>query len=226
MSDGSFEVCRGEHMLQLCSSGMDSLLLTTVALAYGNTVRPLFVDFGFPWEPTEYVSLVELHRRLAHPALQEVARIKVAGDILLGRNWIFSGEIPQWENGILTNAIIGRNACLITLAHTYAVAHGFRHVMIGFTSHSYPDTQVQFLDTLMTALNAGMGSEIELHYPMPGATTSMIQDFVAEHAEIPWSKAFSCYRPLGTDACGKCYKCTETALRRKNWKIAERQASG
>jgi 7-cyano-7-deazaguanine synthase in queuosine biosynthesis len=216
----SFAVCHGQRLVQLCSSGMDSLLLTSVALEYGNELCPLFIDFGFPWEEAEFAALNRIHTRINNPRLHPAVRLSLTGRELLTENsWIYSSEVPQWENGILTNMIVGRNSCLITLAHSFAIARDIKHIVIGFTSHSYPDAQPGYLTALMEALNVGMNSQVELHFPMPTADLALIRQFVAYHSEIPWDESLSCYRPTTTSRCGNCYKCTEVTLRRRAWGI-------
>src|ERR1700719_3417552 len=178
-----FALCHEERLLLLTSSGMDSMLLTSVALAYGNIFQPLFLSFGFPWEADEYRHLIRAHEVMTDPCLLTLVSVTVSGD-LLGDDWIARGEVPQWENGILTNSIVGRNICMLSLAATAAVSHGFWHLCIGISSHSYADAQEAFLKEWLRAAHFGVSDQLMLYYPLPSASDAEIASFVADHPAI------------------------------------------
>lgn len=209
-----------DKLLILMSSGMDSLICTDLAIANNNAVQPLYIHFGFPWEDAELAALRVILAEIASPALRGLIVVSVDGRALLGDNWIFSGAVPQWELGILTNEIAGRNPCLLALAFTAAARLDFDHVSLGITSHSYRDAQVKFLEEYVSALCLGLGRTIKLHTPIASSAPEEVASYARERSDIPWGLAFSCYRPVGHQRCGACYKCTETRLKREQWGVA------
>lgn len=199
---------RRRPVCALVSGGADSAVLVAEMLAAGREVHPLYVRCGYLWERAELFWLRKLLRALEHPLLKPLSVAELPMGPLLGEHWGLHGRgVPAlgaaWDSVFLP----GRNALLLTVAAVFAARRGIGEVCLGvLEGNPFPDASPRFLKALQTALRRGAAPGLVISAPFRHVGKRRL---LARHPGLPLHLTFSCLKPRGVRACGRCSKCEE-----------------
>lgn len=199
----------------LLSGGLDSAVLTGLALEEGVEVRPLYVRQGFTWEDEE---LRAARRFLAELGAESSGRLRplciatsLAADGSTGGEgqWAVDTTIDAPDEASPDEAVYlpGRNLALLTQAAILAHAHGLKRIQIGVLgSNPFPDATDKFFAAFEAVAEAALATPIRVERPLASMSKS---ELLRRGAGFPLGETLSCLRPEVGLHCGRCNKCAE-----------------
>ena len=197
----------------LASGGFDSSVLLADLLERGHEVHPFYVRSGFYWEKAELHWLKLFLKKLKHKRLKPLTIAEVPMRWIMGGHWSLSGKgAPSsraaWDSVYLP----GRNLLLLSQAGVYAATHGIPIVALGvLRGNPFADSRPKFLKDMESAINDALRSRLKIEAPYTQLAKSQVARLAARLGKrFPLELTFSCLRPRGLSACGKCSKCGET----------------
>ncbi len=117
---------------------------------------------------------------------------------------------PDEETGLPNTFVPGRNLIFLTFAAAFAYQRKIAHLVTGVaqTDYSgYPDCREDTMNSLQTAIQQGMESEIRIHTPLMHLSKKETVELARELGALPaMAMTHTCYngeRP----PCGHCAAC-------------------
>ena len=117
---------------------------------------------------------------------------------------------PDEESGLPNTFVPGRNLIFLTFAAAFAYQRNIAHLVTGVaqTDYSgYPDCREETMNSLQTAIQRGMESEVQIHTPLMHLSKKETVELARELAALPaMAMTHTCYngeRP----PCGHCAAC-------------------
>ncbi len=117
---------------------------------------------------------------------------------------------PDEETGLPNTFVPGRNLIFLTFAAAFAYQRKIAHLVTGVaqTDYSgYPDCREDTMNSLQTAIQQGMESEIQIHTPLMHLSKKETVELARELGALPaMAMTHTCYngeRP----PCGHCAAC-------------------
>lgn len=117
---------------------------------------------------------------------------------------------PDEESGLPNTFVPGRNLIFLTFAAAFAYQRNIAHLVTGVaqTDYSgYPDCREETMNSLQTAIQRGMESEVQIHTPLMHLSKKETVELAQELAALPaMAMTHTCYngqRP----PCGHCAAC-------------------
>lgn len=196
----------------LASGGFDSCVLIADLLERGYEVHPFYVSSGFYWEKAELHWLRRFLSALKSRRLKPLTVAETPMSWLMERHWSLTGKgVPSsraaWDSVYLP----GRNLLLLSQAGVYAATRGIRLVVLGvLRGNPFADSKPRFLKDMESAINDALRSNLRIEAPYTRLGKAEVARLAARLAErFPLELTFSCLRPRGVRACGRCSKCAE-----------------
>lgn len=196
----------------LSSGGLDSAVLTADLLKRGWEVHPLFVRCGHYWERAELHWLRRYLRRLKRePFGKRLRPLTVAPAPVgwaLGRHWSLDGKgVPPkgspWDSVFLP----GRNITLLSQAGLLCGRRGLDAAVLAvLKGNPFADATPEFFRLMAAATGLSLDRRVAILAPYRGLSK---REVLRRGAGLPLELTFSCLRPAGLKACGRCSKCEE-----------------
>jgi len=189
--------------VNLVSGGVDSILVGVLGREAGQTVHPLFIDYGQRARQREWLACTGLHGRLG---LTRPRRVNVTG---FGR--LVRSGLTDPERNLVSEAFTpGRNALFLLMGAAYACEVGARAVAIGLIDEPasiFPDQRTEFLDRIQSAITNAVGRNVAIVAPL----IQMRKAEVLSLAKLYGIKGTYWCHKGGPKACGRCISCQERA---------------
>lgn len=186
-------------IIHLLSGGIDSTVMLYDLHTNGEKVRCLLFDYG--QRHVQELTFAKWHCRRLGVFFELIELPKLYGSDLTGRG-----------KGVV---VPNRNAVFLSVAISYAVAHGFELVTIGCNKDDaevFPDCRVNFIMAFNYAMSAaGYSQQVSARY------SDKPKWWIMQHGNelgVPWKQTWSCYRG-GLKPCGKCLACKKA---KEAWK--------
>jgi len=184
-----------DTVIVLLSGGVDSIATATHASNQGRLVALLFVDYGQP-------AMAEERKAASLAALRLGVKLQeVTTEIPLGTMSDDAGNAGA-------RVVPGRNAVLISLAVSTAVAQGIDAVWMGATIGdriNYPDCMAEWFRVMSEAMRMAYGVDVRA----PLVYQSKRRAITLLGADYPIEQTCSCYTPVDGKVCGTCNGCFE-----------------
>lgn len=186
----------------LVSGGIDSIVVCKLIEKQGDSIYPLFIDYGQlaakkEWEACQFL--------LSDRGFPKAERIDVSG---FGQ--VISSGLTDKTKDIQNPFLPCRNLLFLTLAASYAHTKGCKAIAIGLLnekSHLFPDQTEGFIVNANFAINSALDDNFIILTPLIQFSKSDVIQ-LAEEYSIPLQKTYSCHS--GEDVyCGKCVSCKE-----------------
>jgi 7-cyano-7-deazaguanine synthase len=185
----------------LASGGLDSTLVSVMALEEGLVAFPLFIDYGQRAAAREWKACRSTYKALGLPS---PTRLDVKGFGKLIR----SGLTDATRDVVADAFTPGRNLMFIVLGASYAVKVGASAVSIGLLSeqfHIFPDQTVAFLKSAALTASEAMGQRVDVVAPLIEFSKKQVI-LLAQQRGIDGT--YSCHVG-GEVPCGRCISCRE-----------------
>lgn len=188
-------------IVSLVSGGLDSSLMSVMAKENGNTLYPLFINYGQLGLEKEWSACKKVHREfnLPEPKLMDISGYG---------NTIESGLTSKYKHVKDEAFLAGRNLILLTMGAAYAYQNRANAVAVGFLKEHtaiFNDQTDIFLEKAQDTIRYTMGFDIDILTPLRGFYK---KDVVALAKQKNIYDTYSCHS--GTDTpCGKCIACEE-----------------
>lgn len=201
-------------VVSLISGGIDSSIMTGLALESGAYVWPLYVRQCFVWEEPEE-SVVRNFLGAIRPDLRislddlHTSCIAVPGSF--PSRWAVDDAVAPPQSDTEDEAVYlpGRNLALLSAAAILARSVGAHRILLGvLDGNPFPDTSPAFLRTFERLVREGMGWEVSIETPLARLTKSEVLQL---GARLPLRHTLSCLAPEDGRHCGRCNKCAERA---------------
>lgn len=190
-------------IIALVSGGIDSAVMCKIIEKQGESIFPLFMDYGQIAAKKEWSACQQLFKECKFPSPAKVD--------LSGYGKIIPSGLTDINKDIFKNAFLpGRNMLFLLVGAAYAHSLGEKTIAIGLLSektHLFPDQTREFIVNTNFALNSALGDDIIIVTPLINfSKPDTIK--LACHYNIPLDKTYSCHS--GHDKyCGKCISCRE-----------------
>jgi 7-cyano-7-deazaguanine synthase len=188
-------------LVALVSGGLDSALMTLLAVEEGIEVHPLFINYGQKAAARELKACRAVFRArdLPKPTVMNVAGF--------GR-LIESGLTSDRQDTFLDAFLPGRNLLFLLLGAAYAYQVGAGAVAIGLLTEKtslFPDQTAAFTRQAERLLTRTLGRPIAVLTPLMGMHKAGVVEL--SHAK-GLSGTYSCHQG-GPEPCGRCVACRE-----------------
>jgi 7-cyano-7-deazaguanine synthase len=188
-------------IVNLASGGLDSSLISVLALEQNIPVFPLFVDYGQRSVEMEWKACCDVHKTIN---TSKPVRMDISG---FGKV-ILSGLTSE-SLDIRKNAFTPcRNLLFLVVGASYAYQLGVDSVAIGLLSEQFslfPDQREEFIHQAENTITAALGKKIKIMTPL----SEFSKDDVVKLAHKKGlTNTYSCHAG-GLLACGKCISCLE-----------------
>jgi 7-cyano-7-deazaguanine synthase len=196
----------------LLSGGMDSSTLAYLAKSKGYEILALHLNYGQRTESRELASAKKIASLLHTRAFVEINLdyFSKFGASSLTDKEIAVEEFDPARAHMPTTYVPFRNANLLSIATSFAEAHGADAIFIGVQSldySGYPDCRPEFIEAFQKVINLGTKdtTKISLFAPFIHMTkTDILRAGMA--LGVPYEFTWSCYRNE-EKACGTCGSC-------------------
>jgi 7-cyano-7-deazaguanine synthase len=194
----------------LVSGGLDSAALIARALEEGDEVHPLFVRCGFVWERAELHAIRRQLRALRGPRLKPLAVVDASGLCRWPEHWSHGAPgTPAADSPWDSVYLPGRNLLLIVCAATYCRRRRVGRIQLGtLKGNPFADATTSFRRAAGLVAGASYGLRLKVEAPFSLWTKGRVARRWPELVPL----SFSCLRPRGLRACGRCSKCEERLL--------------
>ena len=189
------------RLVTLVSGGIDSIVMSMLAVEEGHTLFPLFVDYGQLAKDLEWAACKQLHETLGLPAVKSMDLSGFGGVVPSG---ITDEELRINEDAFLP----GRNLLLILAGAAYAYSLPADAVALGIIDpsvHLFPDQTSAFADRCEGIVYTAMGARIGVVTPLIDFTK---RDVLALAGARGVSGTYSCHGGA-VQPCGECISCLE-----------------
>ncbi len=181
----------------LFSGGVESTCLLYMYLKKGLLVYPIYIKAGYPWEDLELENAkgLWLYTKKRYRNLMPIRVLHTINPEKLSKR--------SHERDLF---IPLRNLSLLSLAGSYAMLKGIKHVAIGSLGiYPFPDNNAEYMNRLQSLMG------LQLLTPFMGMEKYEVLKRFSE--EVPLERTLSCIRPkklMGKIVpCGRCEKCKE-----------------
>ncbi|MCK5225987.1 MAG: 7-cyano-7-deazaguanine synthase [Planctomycetes bacterium] len=188
-------------IVNLASGGLDSSLISILALEQNISVFPLFIDYGQRSVEMEWKACCNVHEKIKTP---EPIRMDISGFgkvILSG----LTSELLYIRENAFTPC---RNLLFLVAGASYAYQLGVDSVAIGLLSEQFslfPDQREDFIRSAEDTITSALGKKINITTPL----SEFSKDDVVKLAhQKGLTNTYSCHAG-GLRACGKCISCLE-----------------
>jgi len=194
----------------LVSGGLDSAALMARFLEAGDEVHPLFVRCGFVWERAELAAIRRQLHALRSPRLRPLFVVDARGLCRWPEHWSHGAPgTPAADSPWDSVYLPGRNLLLILCAATYARRRGVGRIALGtLKGNPFADATPAFRRAAAKVAGASYDTKLSVEAPF----SRWSKGRVARRWPALIPLAFSCLRPRGMRACGRCSKCEERRL--------------
>lgn len=188
-------------VVALVSGGLDSALMSVLAVEEGLRVHPLFIDYGQRAAAREWAACEALHAKHGLPAPQHMA--------LTGFGKLVRSGLTDPSRRVNEDAFMpGRNLMLLVAGAAYAHDVGARAVAIGLLDEAdrlFPDQSSEFLKGAEQLIRLAMGAPISITAPLARFKKADVMT-LASARDIDGT--YSCH--VGAEQpCGACVSCLE-----------------
>ncbi len=199
----------------LMSGGLDSAVLTGLALEEGVEVRPLYIRQGFTWEDEELRAAQRFLTKLGADGPGLLRPLCIATSLAPGGSkrregrWAVDKTIDVPDEASPDEAVYlpGRNLALLTQAAIVAHAHDLARIQIGVLgSNPFPDATDEFFAAFETVAEAALATPIGVERPLASMSKT---DLLRRGSGFALGETLSCLRPEEGLHCGRCNKCAE-----------------
>lgn len=201
-------------VVALISGGLDSSIMTGMALERGDLVWPLYVRQGFVWESAEEGCVRHFLERLnsnLRARLGELQTACLSAPRSFPSRWaVDSGEAPpNAETADDAVYLPGRNLALLTAAALTARSVGAHMIQLGILSDNpFPDATPAFIAGFERLAREALKWDLRVEMPLAHLTKSEVLQL---GARMPLGQTLSCLAPVEGRHCGRCNKCAERA---------------
>jgi len=189
------------RIVPLVSGGLDSTLMTLMAVESGYTVYPLFVDYGQRSRNQELAACrrLFLERHLPEPKVADIS----------GYGALISSGLTDLRKDVFLDAFLpGRNLMFILIAAAYAYQVQARAIAIGLLderSSIFPDQTRSFVTSAEKLISTALSAKLLVLTPLMSLTKA---DVVRLAKRRGLTRTYSCH--LGQpEPCGVCVACRE-----------------
>lgn len=215
---------RNQHGLVVCSGGLDSTTVATLAAKECDTLMLLHFLYSCKAEDREVVAVAEVTKQLA--ARYPLKRIEYQ---LVDMSWLGKLGGSSLTDPLRTVAageagaefahewVPARNTSMIGIAAAYADRYNLHRMYLGLNleeSGAYADNTIEFYDHFNRALAVGTQSRVQIYNPLANMMKHEIVK-LALQIGAPIDHAWSCYLG-GQKSCGVCGPCF---MRRKAFEM-------
>jgi len=201
-----------DRAVVLVSGGMDSATAVYEAMDRGYEPYLLHTSYGQETENKERECATDLAAEIDAPEFLhvETEHLAAIGASSLTDDEIAVGDADTDSDEIPASYVPFRNANLLSMAVSFAEAHGCSAVFIGAHSEDfsgYPDCRPAFFEAFQGVVDAGTRPETEIELVAPFVEWSKTE-IVERGLElgVPYGITWSCYRSE-SPACGTCDAC-------------------
>lgn len=190
-------------VIALVSGGIDSTVMCKIIENEGETVIPLYINYGQLATEMEWSACKELYELCKLPSPNKL-------DIPGYGKFIHSGLTDESKNIEKDAFLPGRNLLFLLVGAAYAFSLGQEKVAIGLLSektHIFGDQTEGFIVNTNFALNSALEKNMILLTPLINFTKSDTVK-LAKHYLIPLDKTYSCHSGKAK-YCGHCISCKE-----------------
>jgi len=215
-----------KRYIALVSGGLDSAVALKLAADAGVAALALFFDYGQRALARELAAARALAAGIGTKL--KVVDMRWLGKITSAALVNKSAPLPKMSQTGLRDAnlarrtaravwVPNRNACMISIAASYAEALGCDGIVAGFNREegaTFPDNSKAFVRAMNAALKISTGGKVSLYCPLIDMDKAQILR-EGVRADAPLGAIWSCYDG-GRRFCWKCESCArlERALRR------------
>jgi 7-cyano-7-deazaguanine synthase len=188
-------------IVNLASGGLDSSLISVLALEQNIPVFPLFIDYGQRSVEMEWKACRKVHKSIK---ASKPVRINISGfgQVILSG---LTSESLDIHKDAFTPC---RNLLFLVVGASYAYQLGIDTVAIGLLSEQFsffPDQREEFVHKTENAIAAALGKKFTIITPL----SEFSKDDVVKLAQQKGlTNTYSCHAG-GIRACGKCISCLE-----------------
>lgn len=187
--------------VNLASGGLDSSVASVLIRDSGDSVLPLFVDYGQRSAEHEWKSCLAVHSSLGLPAPTRVD--------LRGYGELIQSGLTTRSLDIVKDAFTpGRNLLLLLVGSAFAHQVGADRVCLGLLSGRnalFPDQTDSFVSAATTVLREMLGYEMKIVLPLRDFSKA---DVVQLARELGVVGTYSCHSGMD-EPCGVCISCKE-----------------
>jgi len=186
-----------QHSLILASGGVESATLLAMAAHDGDTLLPVFLNYGQRPAAMEQAAARAQCRRLS-AELEVLEMADVAAVFHAGQERLFHIPLPH------------RNLVALSLALSLAEKRGAHRVVIGTTrddAGASPTATPAFLDQFRTM--AQELGEVTVEAPLEGMDKATVVETGTAHG-VDFATTYSCLLG-GASPCGRCPQCRKRA---------------
>ncbi|MCK6640904.1 MAG: 7-cyano-7-deazaguanine synthase [Bacteroidia bacterium] len=197
-------------LVTLVSGGIDSTLMSILAVEQGFELFPLFVDYGQLSAAKEWAACIHNHKKHKLP---QPKKVNLSGFGRLIHSGLTSKKMRIKEDAFLP----GRNSLFLLTAGAYAYQTLSKNIAIGLLSDTYklfPDQSKEFIQSAEQFISKEMNYSVKVLTPLMKFNKAEVIE-LAKSKKI--TKTYSCHAG-GPTPCGKCISCLEIKNAMKNLK--------
>lgn len=191
-------------VVTLLSGGMDSCLMSALAMEAGVEQKPVFINYG---QINIKKEVLAVRNHINEFRLPECTEIDISG---FG-SVITSGLTNKSKHVVDEAFLPGRNLLFLLIASSFAVQNDCRSVSIGLLREDtaiFPDQTDDFLISAEQTISKAMGQSIEIVAPL----RDFYKKDVIEMANERSISSYSCHMG-GDEPCGVCISCKEFEIK-------------
>lgn len=189
------------NIVNLASGGLDSSLVTVLALEQNMSVFPLFIDYGQRSAEREWSACCAVHEKLKSSG---PVRMNLSGFGGIIKTGLTSESLDVCQDAFTPN----RNLLFLVVAAAYAYQLGISNIAIGLLSERFslfPDQREDFILNAEETIRLAIGKRIYIKTPLFDFSKA---DVVRLAVQKGIADTYSCH--VGeSQACGKCISCLE-----------------
>jgi len=191
-------------VVTLLSGGMDSCLMSILAMEAGVDQKPVFINYG---QINVEKEVLAVRNHISKFRLPECTEINISG---FG-SVITSGLTDRSKHVVNEAFLPGRNLLFLLIASSFAVQNDCKSVSIGLLSEDtaiFPDQTDDFLVSAEHTISKVMGQTIEIVAPLRDFYKRDVIDMANERG----ISSYSCHVG-GDEPCGVCISCKEFEIK-------------
>ncbi|MFI4910437.1 MAG: 7-cyano-7-deazaguanine synthase [Sedimentisphaeraceae bacterium JB056] len=188
-------------IVNLASGGLDSSLVTILAMEEGISVFPLFIDYGQRSAEMEWKACCEVHKKIKAP---EPIRMDISGFGKVIHSGLTSDSLDVKQEAFTP----GRNLLFLVTAASYAYQLDINSIAIGLLSEQFslfPDQRKDFLCNAEKTISIALNRKMYVKLPLFDFSKA---DVIKLASQKGLTDTYSCHTGE-SNACGKCIACLE-----------------
>lgn len=191
-------------VVTLLSGGMDSCLMSVLAMEAGVEQKPVFINYGQLNIDKEVLAVRNHVKKFGLPECTEI-------DISGFGSVIISGLTDKTKHIVDEAFLPGRNLLFLLIASAFAVQNDCRSVSVGLLREDtaiFPDQTDDFLISAEHTISKALGQTIEIVAPLRDFYKKDVIDMASEKGIL----SYSCHVG-GDEPCGVCISCKEFEIK-------------